>query len=212
VTTPSPSLFLAHKLIDRGAYRTGDFTLASGKQATEYVDLKAFSTVPLHLSELARYLADRCLVPALAEAPAALEDDARAYPSVGLLGVPSGGAHLAAAACLNHFHNRGLQVPLVVDRGANKEHGLGGRFFHPGEQLPPHLILVEDVVTTGASCLRLAEDLSLLGSKVLAVLACVNRQDGASEALYKAGIKLYAVTDLDTIRAAAASRAEKGQT
>ena len=55
--------------------------------------------------------------------------------------------------------------------------------WSPGERV----VLVEDVVTTGAQALRAAEGLCAMGLDVVVILGVVDRQEGGAQALGDAG-------------------------
>ena len=60
-------------------------------------------------------------------------------------------------------------------------------------------MVIEDVITTGGSALKACAAIEEAGGTVLAVLACVDRQEGGREAIEEAGyqvLSLYGVDDL----------------
>jgi len=55
---------------------------------------------------------------------------------------------------------------------------------------PAQVVVVEDVVTTGASTLKAIERCRSEGLHVLGVVALVDREEGGREAVEKAGVEL----------------------
>ena len=125
---------LAEK-VRRAALLEGDFVLSSGERSRFYVDKYLFSTEPALLEELAEALADR-LPPGIDR----------------LAGVELGAVPLVVALALR------TGLPYVIVRRDAKEYGTArgveGR-LKEGESL----VLVEDVVTTGAQSMKAARGL-----------------------------------------------------
>ena len=152
-TLVSPATDLARR-VREAALLKGDFVLSSGKRSRFYLDKYLFSTEPGLLRSVAAELA-RHLPP----------DTQR------LAGVELGAVPLAVAASLE------TGLPYVIVRRAAKDYGTGrtveGR-FSAGERI----VLIEDVVTTGAQAVRAAEGLAESGVEVVAILAVLDRREG----------------------------------
>ncbi|WP_094228606.1 orotate phosphoribosyltransferase [Methanolobus psychrotolerans] len=150
-----------------GAVKFGDFTLASGKKSTYYIDIKKASTDPATLKVIAKE-ASRVIK--------GLEIDA-----VG--GVVLGGVPLATAVSLE------ANLPLVLIRKSEKGYGTGGRFvgdFHAGSKI----LLLEDVTTSGGSVKDAIEAIREAGAVVDRVITVVDRDSGAEKSLSDIGVKL----------------------
>jgi orotate phosphoribosyltransferase len=77
-------------------------------------------------------------------------------------------------------------------RKAAKAHGTGRRIegcFEPGARV----VVVEDVITTGASALEAAGAVRAEGGSVSGVLAVVDREEGGREAIETAGLAVRAL-------------------
>lgn len=168
---------VARELIAAGAVRFGDFTLASGAKSDVYIDVKRAWPEPRRLAGLARALS------------------ARAGAEQRLAGMELGAVPLVVAAALQ------LGRPYVVLRKAPKEHGTRQPF--EGE-LPAgaSVLLLEDVTTTGGSVLRSVEILRAAGGRVERAVTVVDRQEGATERLAAAGVRLEALVTMAELRAA----------
>jgi len=151
------------------AYREGDFTLRSGRKSHYIIDKYAFETRPELLREVAEALAE--LVP---------KDAQR------LAGVELGGVPLVTAVSLKS------ELPFVIVRKGKKGHGLDRPYegeMQPGE----HVVLIEDVATTGGAALDAVEALRQAGVGQVTVLVVVDRQEGAEAAFRAARVPVRAL-------------------
>jgi orotate phosphoribosyltransferase len=176
------------RVVRRRSYREGDFTLASGKKSTFYVDLKATTLHP----EGAKLIGQ--LAVELIEEQGVLVD------AVG--GMTLGADPIATAVSLA-AHARGLVWPAYIVRKDAKGHGTG-RYIEGVENLRPgaRLLVLEDVVTTGGSSVQAIERLREAGYDPVAVLTVVDREQGGREAFEKLGLKFFALARLSEVQAA----------
>ena len=161
------------------SYREGTFQLASGRTSDFFIDCKTSV-----LRADGHVLAGRALL----EAIRALE------PSpVAVAGVALGGCPLASAVALCSALD-GDPIDAVYVRKTTKEHGTG-RSIEGAAHLAPGsaLVLVEDTVTTGGSSLRAVEQLRAAGFAVVAVLALVDREEGAHKTFEAADVPFRAL-------------------
>ncbi len=166
-------------LIRDKALKFGEFTLASGKKASYYLDCR-----PVTLDS-----AGACLVGA--GMLDLLSDD---LPD--LVGGMAIGADPITGAILTLAGMRGTPLRGVMVRKEPKAHGTGRYVegaYHDGEEL----VIVEDVVTTGGSSLLAIERCESVGLKVHRVLAIIDRLEGGRQAFAECG---YQLTTLLTIR------------
>jgi orotate phosphoribosyltransferase len=166
-------------LIRGKALRFGDFTLASGKKASYYLDCRQITLD----AQGARLVGEGML-----------ERLAGGMPD--LVGGMAIGADPITAAILALAGLRGLPLRGVIVRKEAKQHGTGKLVegpFHAGETIA----IVEDVVTTGGSSLLAIKRCQAVGLKVQRVLAIVDRLEGGREAFAARG---YELASLFTIR------------
>ncbi len=90
-------------------------------------------------------------------------------------------AHAAALA--------GRRLDAFTVRKESKRHGAGRRIEGP-VRAGQDVVVVEDVITTGASALRAIDALEELGARVLGVLVLVDREMGGPEALAERGYRV----------------------
>jgi orotate phosphoribosyltransferase len=166
-------------LIRAKALRFGDFTLASGKKASFYLDCR---NVTLD-AQGARLIGAGMLELIRGDLP----------PLVGGMAI---GADPITAAILTLAGVEGLPLRGVMVRKEAKQHGTG-KFVEGPFAAGEELVIVEDVVTTGGSSLLAIERAEAVGLKVRRVLAIVDRLEGGREAFAAKG---YELTTLFTIK------------
>jgi orotate phosphoribosyltransferase len=151
----------------------GDFTLASGKRSSFYIDARRTTMSGEGLAVigalgLARITAQGW-VPDLVGG-LTLGADPIAYA-------------IAAAA---RASGEGRPIDAFTVRKQAKTHGTGKRIegcFRPGAAV----VVVEDVITTGESASDAIAAVTAEGGRVLGVLAVVDREEGGRAALERAG-------------------------
>jgi len=168
------------ELIREKSLRLGDFTLASGKKSTYYMDCKQVTLDP----EGSRLIGEGILeLMTQGEMP-----DAVGGMSIGADPITSAIVTMSAVA--------GNPVRGFMVRKESKGHGTNQYIegpVQPGERV----VIVEDVVTTGGSSLLAIERAEVFGLKVERVIAIIDRMEGGREAFEKAG---YPLATLLTIR------------
>jgi len=174
-TTPPLSRADLAKAIAAAALLRGTFTLRSGQVSSYYLDKYLFSTRPEVLEPLAGLFAERI---------AGIV--ARSGPVVRLAGAELGGIPLVTAASLK------TGLPCLFVRNAKKDYGtakqLEGR-LEKGDRV----VLLEDVATTAGQALEAVKVLQDAGAEIAGVIATIDRQEGASENMAKAGIAFEAL-------------------
>jgi orotate phosphoribosyltransferase len=165
------------ELFRERALQYGDFTLASGKKSSYYVNSKKV----LFHAEAITLLGDL-----LYEATKDLD-----FEAIGGLEV---GAIPMAAAALTSFHRAGRHLEGFFVRKQAKEHGSKER-LEGQVKAGDRVVVIDDVLTTGGSVVQAIEVLETAGAKVLRVVCICDRLQGAGEALAK-----YDFRPLFTIR------------
>jgi orotate phosphoribosyltransferase len=163
-------------LAERSA-RRGQFTLASGRQSTLYIDARLTTMSPDGLA----------LIGPLALA--LLRDvDWRVHAVGGLtLGADPISYAIAYASAETATPLRAFTV-----RKEAKAHGTG-RLIEGPFQAGDRVAVIEDVITTGGSALRAVEAVRAAGGTVAGVLALVDREEGGRDALVGAGLPVVAL-------------------
>ncbi len=148
-----------------GAFKTGEFTLTSGKKSNFYVDIKQASTNPKILAEIAR------------EMKSLIKDESR------IAGMELGAVPLAVAVSLESG------LPYVIIRKRERSHGTG-KLIEGNMKSGERILLVEDVTTSGSSLIKAVEIIRQAKGVVDRALVVVDREEGASELLEENGITL----------------------
>lgn len=158
----------------------GDFVLSSGRRSSYYVDCRRTT---MHAQGLA-------LIGRLGlEAIRAAQWDAAAV----------GGLTLGADPVAYAIARASVDSPPLIHgftvRKAAKQHGTGRRIegcFEPSGRV----VVVEDVITSGASALEAAAAVRQAGGAVAGVLAVVDREEGGREAITAHGLEVIALASV----------------
>jgi len=168
------------ELIQQKALKRGEFTLASGRKSTYYLDGKQITLDP----QGARLIAEGML------------DLLNAQRMPDAVGGMSIGADPITAAVVTMSAVRGTPLRGFLVRKEAKGHGTR-RFIEGPVQPGEKVVIVEDVVTTGGSSLAAIERCEEFGLEVVGVLAVVDRMEGGAQAFAQRG---YSLNSLLTIR------------
>ena len=172
------------ELLATRAYRHGNFTLASGRTSSHYVNCKPVSLSGLGLALLSAQMLELVEPGAVAVAGLTLGAD----PLV------SGVAQAAALA--------GQTLDALIVRKEAKGHGTGAWLEGPLPEPGSRITVLEDVVTTGGSSLKAVKQLREAGYVVERVVTIVDRQEGGLAAMQEAGLELRSLFQLDEVAAA----------
>lgn len=159
----------------RSCIRFGNIRLSSGKETDFYFDGRLVSLDPEGSVLIAELMLEE------------ISKDGRIQAVGGL----TSGADPITSAIGVLAYQRGMPLRLFYVRKDAKQHGTGKRLEGPA--LPPgtRALIVDDVLTTGASILRardaLRED---AGAVVVGAMAVVDREEGGREALEREGLKV----------------------
>jgi orotate phosphoribosyltransferase len=150
------------ELFHERALKFGDFTLASGKKSTYYLDGKQIS---LHSTGL--NLVSYGLLKLL---------EGVNYDAIGGMTIGAdpivGGVLVAAAAS-------GRDLAGFLVRKEAKGHGTKRYVEGPVKQ-GSNVVVIDDVVTTGGSALEAVERITEFGCKVVCVVGIVDRKEGGA--------------------------------
>ena len=161
------------------SYRQGTFTLTSGKTSDFYIDGKQTT-----LSAEGAYLCGKLLFDLIQQEEVPIQ-------AVG--GMTLGADPLVTAVSLVSFLEK-RPIPAFIVRKEAKGHGTGN-YIEGLKNMPEGctVALLEDVVTTGGTLLKVIERVEAQGFKVGLVATVVERQEGGVEVLAKAGYRLKAI-------------------
>ncbi|EPH06794.1 orotate phosphoribosyltransferase [Propionibacterium sp. oral taxon 192 str. F0372] len=169
-------------LINELAIVRGKVTLASGREADYYVDMR-------------RVTLDGKAAPMVGEIMRELVADWD-FDAVGGLTM---GADPVAAAMLHSAAAEGKEFDCFVVRKEAKAHGLHKRIEGPSIK-GRKVLVVEDTSTTGGSALQAVAAVRDEGAEVVGVAVIVDRNTGAAETVEAEGLPYryaYGIDDLD---------------
>jgi len=159
-------------LIKNNALKTGHFVLASGKEASYYLDCRQVTLDGQGANLIAAGILELL--------------DGNMPDAVGGMAI---GADPITAAVITLAGQRNLPLRGFIVRKEAKQHGRGRAVEGPVEP-GQSVVIVEDVVTTGGSSLKAIERVTAFGLTVNRVIAIVDRLEGGREAFAKAGYQL----------------------
>ncbi|MBA3013963.1 MAG: orotate phosphoribosyltransferase [Proteobacteria bacterium] len=161
------------------SYRKGTFKLTSGRESDFYVDGKQTT-----LDAEGGYLCGKLIFEAI-------RNNSEKIGAVG--GMTLGADPLVTAASLVSFLEK-APIPAFIVRKETKKHGTEA-YIEGQSNIPAGatVALLEDVVTTGGTLIKVIERVENQGYKVGMVITVVDRQEGGEETLAAAGYPLTAI-------------------
>ena len=141
-----------------GCIKTGKFILKSGEESNVYIDLRKVMSSPKLLYKISEELSK-------------LIDDSSIMNNsdVVICGVPTGA--LSYATMISNI----LNLPMIMVRKNKKKYGLQNQ-IEGSSNNTTKCILIEDVVTTGSSCLEIIKILESNNIEVIQVLSIIDRR------------------------------------
>ena len=167
-------------LIRAEALQTGDFTLASGKKASYYLDCRKITLHP----KGANLIAEGML--------SVIESSGEFPDAVGGMAI---GADPITASIVTIAGQRDLPLKGFMVRKEPKGHGMGQQVEGPVEP-GQRVVIVEDVITSGGSAIKAVEAAQAFGLKVDYVIGIIDRLAGGAEAFAAKGLELKVLTTI----------------
>jgi len=165
-------------LVKRDALQFGDFTLASGKKSSFYIDCR---NVTLS-SEGASLIGSGLL-------------DLFVKESIDAVGGLTMGADPVLSAVLTIAGLRGRPLRGFIVRKEAKQHG-AGKLIEGPIRSGDRVAVVEDVTTTGGSALQAVAAVEAIGAKTVCVATVLDRLAGAKEAFAEKKIPFLSLLTL----------------
>jgi orotate phosphoribosyltransferase len=155
----------------------GDFTLASGKKSSYYVDLRLVPSYPHEFRKMVKYLENE------------ITQDIGLEKFDSIVSVPTGGLVIASALAIETVK------PLIYVRSKPKDYGTSksveGKIHDEMK-----VVMIDDVATTGGSVVNAIKSLKEVNIVINDAYVIVNRMEGANEALEELGVKMHSVLDI----------------
>ena len=155
----------------------GDFTLASGKKSSYYVDLKLVPSYPIEFRKMVKYLENE------------IGQDIGLDNFDSIVSVPTGGLVIASALAIETVK------PLIYVRSKPKDYGTSKSVegkIHDDMKV----VMIDDVATTGGSVVNAIKSLKEVNITVKDAYVIVNRMEGADEALLELGVKMHSILNI----------------
>ncbi len=157
--------------------RFGDFTLASGKKSSYYVDLRLIASYPHQFRKMVKFLQNEII------------KDIGLDKFDSLVSVPTGGLVIASALAIETVK------PLIYVRSKPKDYGtsksIEGKIWEG-----MNVVMIDDVATTGGSVINGIKSLKEAKIKVEDAYVIVNRMEGADESLKEEGVTMHSITNI----------------
>ena len=167
------AVFLHQKKI----IKFGDFTLASGKHSSYYVDLRLVPSYPIEFRKMIKYLEDQIV------------KDIGLDNFESIVSVPVGGVVIASALAIETVK------PLIYVRSKPKDYGTAKSVegeIHDNMKV----VMIDDVATTGGSVANAIESLKKVNISVKDAYVIVDRMEGADKTLLELGVKMHSILDI----------------
>jgi len=155
----------------------GDFTLASGKKSSYYVDLRLVPSYPHEFRKMVKYL----------EKDIAQNIGLDEFDSI--VSVPTGGLIIASALAMETVK------PLIYVRSKPKDYGTSKSvegIIHDGMKV----LMIDDVATTGGSVVNAIKSLKEANISIKDAYVIVDRMEGAGDALLELGVKIHSIFNI----------------
>ena len=164
---------LYERIFDAGCVKFGEFKLKSGIMSPVYCDLRMLVSSPALLADIGR----------------ALGQKAKEIGCDRIAGIPYGGVPIAVAASISSG------VPMIYPRKEVKDYGTRKSIegaYNAGEKV----LVIDDLITDGASKIEAIEPLEAAGLVVTDVLIILDREQGGDKLLARSGYKLHSLATL----------------
>ncbi|MBT6838674.1 MAG: orotate phosphoribosyltransferase [Nitrosopumilus sp.] len=155
----------------------GDFTLASGKNSSYYVDLRLVPSYPHEFRMMVKHLENQ------------ITEDIGLDNFESIVSVPTGGLVIASALAIETVK------PLIYVRSKPKNYGTSKSVegkIHDGMKV----VMIDDVATTGGSVVNAIKSLTDVNIPVKDAYVIVDRMEGANEAFAELGVKMHSILNI----------------
>ncbi|NEO52176.1 MAG: orotate phosphoribosyltransferase [Okeania sp. SIO3B5] len=164
------------------AYREGDFVLSSGQRSSYYINGKYVTLHPQGALAIGRLLFSM------------LPEDTQGVAGLTLGADPM----VTAVSVVSAYENR--PIPALIIRKQAKGHGTMAYIEGPSLEANAKVVVLEDVVTTGASAMLAVNRLREASYQVHRVFALVDREQGGRELYQKEGLQFESIFTISELQ------------
>lgn len=183
---PEPgNLWLARALWDSGGITFGRFDLGATRDSPVYINVRRLIANPWALRRIGELLTDETRTLGGMLRPGIT-------PFELIAGVPIGGLHIGTAFSLTA--NIPMIYPHPPDQRRYVQEEIEGAYY-PGQTV----IMVDDLMTGGASLIDTAELLRSAGLMVHDAFVLLDRNAGGTQRLRREGITLHSLLNIDAV-------------
>ena len=164
-------------LHQKAIIKFGNFTLASGKSSSYYVDLRLVPSYPHEFRMMVKYLENQ------------ITEEIGLENFESIVSVPTGGLVIGSALAIETVK------PLIYVRSKPKDYGTSKSVegkIHDGMKV----VMIDDVATTGGSVVNAVKSLAEVNVPVKDAYVIVDRMEGADEALAELGVKMHSILNI----------------
>ncbi len=164
-------------LHQNGIIKFGDFTLASGKKSSYYVDLRLVPSYPHEFRKMVKFLENE------------VSNNIGLDKFDSIVSVPTGGLVIASALAVETIK------PLIYVRSKPKDYGTS-KSVEGKTHDEMKVVMIDDVATTGGSVVNAIKSLKEENISITDAYVIVNRMEGAEEALSELGVKMHSMLNI----------------
>ena len=154
----------------------GDFTLASGKRSSYYIDARLTTLDPEGAELISKIFLG----------------EIASRENITAVGGPATGANPMVGAIIQRSHDQGMPLRGFIVKKQEKEHRdekmIEGRLIR-GDRV----IIVEDMITTGGSVLRAVDLAEAAGAEVCGVFCIVDRGEETEKTFLARGCDFFSI-------------------
>lgn len=180
INTKQTVAYVAGELSNKKVFQVKDTVLSSGKTSPYYCDLRLILSYPQLLAVITDYMIYT------------IKEHTLVFDRIA--SVPLGSVPFASIVASK------MELPSVMVRDKPKTYG-SKRMFEGVINVDDNVLLIEDVITTGASVLETITKIKNRGANVIGVLCILDRQEGGAEniAYYHPDIPVYSLFTVSSL-------------
>ena len=166
---------LYKRVHELGVFKTGDFTLSSGKKSNFYLDGRILSLDPEGAEKIGKIFLSKIDF---------------TFDKIG--GPATAAIPLISSIILTAKFSYNKKLPGFYVRPSAKEHGLTNKI--EGSLIKgDNVVIVDDTVTTGSSIINTIKEIHKVGANIKYSLSVFDRNEGGVEKIKQAGIEHYSI-------------------